>query len=91
MLRAQVLRDLGRYAEALRWASTRDPLDLDEAIYLAPWLLLQGELQERLDARHEASIAYARAVDIWKDCDPELRPRVEEARQRLEALRFAVR
>jgi adenylate cyclase len=91
MLRAQLLRDLGRYAEALRWATTREPGELDEAVYLAPRLLLEGEIQEHLDARHEASTAYARAVQLWKDCDPELRPRVVDAQRRLEALRFAAR
>jgi tetratricopeptide (TPR) repeat protein len=91
MLRAQVLRDLGRYAEALRWASTREPSEFDEPLYLAPWLLLQGELQEHLESRREASVAYTRAVQVWKDCDAELRPRIDDAERRLEALRFAVR
>jgi tetratricopeptide (TPR) repeat protein len=91
MLRAQVLRDLGRYPEALRWATTREPGELDETVYLAPWLLLEGEIQEHLDARHEAGAAYTRAVQIWKDCDPELRPRVVDAQRRLEALKFAAR
>ena len=89
MLRARVLRDLGRYPEALRWASTMDATLADQFLWLAPALLLQAELHERLGAREEASSAYARAIELWKGCDPELQPRVEEARRKLEALRVA--
>jgi tetratricopeptide (TPR) repeat protein len=87
LLRASMLRDVGRDAEALAWASTRDAHNRDQMMYLAPALLLEGELHERLGARQAAAAAYARAIELWKDCDPELRPRVEEARRKLEALR----
>ncbi|HMC35770.1 MAG TPA: hypothetical protein VKH65_15230, partial [Myxococcales bacterium] len=89
MLRARVLRDLGRYAEALRWASTVDATLGEQIIWFAPALLLQGELQELLGAREEAAAAYARVIELWKECDPELRPQLVKARQKLEAVRVA--
>ena len=36
--------------------------------------------------RRKAGHYYARFVELWKDCDPELRPQVDEARRRLAKL-----
>jgi hypothetical protein len=43
------------------------------------WLRVSGNTKS-------ATAYYARFVDLWKDCDPELRPQVDEARARLAAL-----
>jgi hypothetical protein len=55
-------------------------------IYRARLHLRRAEYYERLDQPARAAEHYAKFIDIWKDCDEELRPQVEEARARLAAL-----
>jgi hypothetical protein len=52
-----------------------------------------GRIHERLGDLHEqrgdtvkAIYYYGKLVDLWKDADPELQPRVEAARRAIEAL-----
>jgi tetratricopeptide (TPR) repeat protein len=45
-----------------------------------------GELHEGREDRERAADYYGRFIALWKDADPELRPRVAEARRRLAAL-----
>jgi tetratricopeptide (TPR) repeat protein len=45
-----------------------------------------GELYEVREDRERAADYYGRFIALWKDADPELRPRVAEARRRLAAL-----
>jgi hypothetical protein len=52
----------------------------------APARLLSAQIYERLGAADSAAVQYKRFIDLWKDCDPELRPWVEAARRALEAL-----
>jgi len=82
-LRAELLRQLGRTDEALRWYGTfaeNSPYDL---VYLAPALYWQGRLLEERGERTAARARYARFVELWKDADPELAGLVEEARGRM--------
>jgi hypothetical protein len=44
-------------------------------------------LYERKGERRKARAAYLRIVDLWKNADPELQPRVSHARERAAALR----
>ncbi|MGD2152578.1 MAG: hypothetical protein PVG79_04870 [Gemmatimonadales bacterium] len=87
LLRAESLKSLGRDEEALGWFSSLpgmlSPFDL---IYMAPAHFSQAEIHERLGRLEEAEARYARVVELWRDCDPELRPLVEEAERRLAAL-----
>jgi tetratricopeptide (TPR) repeat protein len=62
------------------WRHEIDPGELQGAF------LRLGELYERLGEREKASEYYSRFIELWKDCDPELRPRVADARRRLAAL-----
>lgn len=71
-----------------------------ERYLTSPWLFRAGydavyrgstleRLAELYDQRGDAATAaryYAEFVDLWSDADPELQPRVESARQRLQAL-----
>jgi hypothetical protein len=43
-------------------------------------------LYEQMDKPEKAADAYRRFIVAWKDADPELQDRVEQARQRLEQL-----
>jgi tetratricopeptide (TPR) repeat protein len=59
--------------------------------WLAPTLYRLGELYENAgDVRH-ATEYYGRFVDLWKGADPELQPRVVEARGRMERINKANR
>ena len=58
----------------------------DDATQLAPAHKRLGELYEQRGDRERAREHYARFVELWKDCDPELRPAVNEVKQRLKQL-----
>ncbi len=45
-----------------------------------------GALYEDRGDREKAIRHYSRLVELWSDCDPELRPRVERAVGAIEAL-----
>lgn len=76
-LRAELLRALGRDAEALPW------YDSFTGAYDTPWLaaaqLRSGEVYQRLGDRERATFHYGRFVRLWDGCDPELRPLVAQA------------
>ena len=46
-----------------------------------------GELYEAKGDRAKAESHYVRFIELWKDADPELQPRVHEVRERLVRLR----
>jgi serine/threonine-protein kinase len=79
-VRAELLNTLGRDAEALQ--AYRGIAD-----YLfhsgAPAHLRLAEIYDRRGEPEKATAHYARFVELWKDCDPEFRPLVEEARRRM--------
>jgi tetratricopeptide (TPR) repeat protein/tRNA A-37 threonylcarbamoyl transferase component Bud32 len=59
--------------------------------WLAPALFRLGELYENVgDVRH-ATEYYGRFLDLWKNADPELQPRVTDARARIDRLNRANR
>jgi hypothetical protein len=83
---AEVLHTAGREQEALRWfASLGGTSDLALS-YVAPAHLRRAEIYERLGEDEQAALHYHRFVTLWKECDPELRPLVEEAERRLARL-----
>jgi tetratricopeptide (TPR) repeat protein len=82
-MRAELLRALGRDAEALGWYAAMGEIYPYELVYLAPAHLRQGEIYEKLGQRAKAAEHYARFVELWQSCDPELRSVVEEVRRRL--------
>jgi tRNA A-37 threonylcarbamoyl transferase component Bud32 len=65
------------------WRHDR-PLD---PILLAGMHERLAELYEARGDRAHAAPHYARFIDMWKDADPELQPRVAQARRRLAQLR----
>jgi hypothetical protein len=54
--------------------------------YLAGTLKRLGELYEAKGDRQKAVSVYTRFVELWKDADPELQPKVAEVRRRLQLL-----
>jgi hypothetical protein len=80
-LRAELLRAAGRDAEALRWYETfPDPGGYD-LHYLAPAHLGRARIHERRGERALAAAQYRRVAELWAECDPELRPVVDDARR----------
>ena len=57
-----------------------------DALY-RPWVLQRaGELAAQLGRSQQAREHYAAFVDLWKNADPDLQPRVADARKRLARL-----
>ncbi len=77
--RAELLVAVGRYDDALRsYATLADNLFHSGA----PANLRMAQIYERQGEPKKAAAHYGRFAELWKDCDPEFRPLVEEARQR---------
>jgi serine/threonine-protein kinase len=58
----------------------------NDGTQLAPAHMRLGELYEQRADRDRARHHYARFVELWRECDPELRPAVTEVKQRLRQL-----
>ena len=54
--------------------------------YLAESLERLAELEDEAGNLEAAAPLYAEFVSLWEDADPELQPRVDAARQRLEEI-----
>ena len=81
-LTADVLVALDRHEEAVHWlAGFGMP---GERSYMGIRHFRMAEIYEDLDNREKAAYHYGRFVTYWRDADPELQPRVEEARRRIE-------
>jgi tetratricopeptide (TPR) repeat protein len=83
--RAELLDEMGRSEEALVWLEGFGHR-LPDLIFLAPSHLKRAEIYERLGERENAALHYKRFIQLWQDCDPELRPMVEAAERALERL-----
>jgi tetratricopeptide (TPR) repeat protein len=46
-----------------------------------------GELYDARGDRERAAAHFSAFIDLWRDADPDLRPRVEDAKRRLQILR----
>jgi hypothetical protein len=85
-LRAELNRELGNDAEALRWyAAVPDPTGYDIP-YLPGSELRRAEIHDRRGERAEAIRHYQRFIDLWRHADARLQPEVERARARLAKL-----
>jgi tetratricopeptide (TPR) repeat protein len=82
--RAELLFLLGRYDDAARWFLANQRFGGDE--WIAPRMRRLGQIEERRGNKEKAVAYHSRFIELWKDCDPELRPQVEEAQARLAGL-----
>ncbi len=89
-LRAELLKSLGRYQEALKWYGSVSETAFYDLIYLAPSHLRQGEIYEELGEQQKAIEHYTRFLELWQNCDPELQPMVDDANRRLERLKKVI-
>jgi serine/threonine protein kinase/tetratricopeptide (TPR) repeat protein len=86
-LRAEALRRSGRLEEALGWYTSLEELAPADLVYLGPVYLRKAEAYERLGRREQAREYLTRFVELWRDCDDEFRPVLEDAERRLAGLR----
>ena len=77
----QIYMELGQPAEAVNWLNT-----MWGRQYLAAAYLELGRAYEALGEMDQAVAAYAEFVEAWATADPELQPRVDAARARLEEI-----
>jgi tetratricopeptide (TPR) repeat protein len=82
-LRAELLAARGREEEALTWYGSFAEGSIYELVYLAPSHLRRAEIYERRGERERAVGHYRRFIELWRDCDPNLQPMVEEAERAL--------
>jgi tetratricopeptide (TPR) repeat protein len=87
--RAEALAALGPSTEALGWYHSFADYSLFALVYVAPGSLRSAELYERLGQPAKAAEEYARFVQLWSECDPELQPDVARARVALARVRGA--
>ncbi len=85
-LAAEILFELGRYDEAIRWYANISQIAPFEVAHRSLAYLRLGEIYDRQGDRHRAAEYYGKFVELWKDADPELQPRVEAARRAIEAV-----
>jgi len=83
-LRAELLSQLGRQEEALRWYQSGHYYP--ESVLAGPSHLRQAEIHDQLGRPEQAIEQYRRFVDLWRDADPEFRPLVESAQRTLQRL-----
>lgn len=81
--RAELLVSAGRDREALDWYANLVATSLYEIAYLGMAELRQGQIHERLGNADAAMRHYRRFIELWRECDPELRSLVETAESRL--------
>jgi tetratricopeptide (TPR) repeat protein len=87
LVTALALQELGRNDEALAWYdSIFSGLNDFNFIYQAPVHFKRAEIYESLGQPERAVEHYRRFIELLKNCDPPLRPRVEEAKRRLDTL-----
>lgn len=84
--RAEMLQRAGRLGEAVEAYSSVADYSLDGLMYLPMSHLRRGDILLQLGERQRAIAHYAKFVEMWKDCDPELRPLRLAAEKKIAAL-----
>jgi serine/threonine protein kinase/tetratricopeptide (TPR) repeat protein len=84
--RAELLHEMGRDPEAFPWFDHLVESSVFEFVYLPLSYLRKAEILDRRGDQNTASASYKAFIDLWGDCDPEIRPMVDLARRRLAAM-----
>ncbi|NNC65997.1 MAG: protein kinase [Gammaproteobacteria bacterium] len=85
-VKAELLRDAGRYEEAIQYYRSFAENSAFDTVFNAPAHRRMGEVYEKLGDPEEAATHYRRFIQLWEDADAELQPMVDDARQRLATL-----
>ncbi len=83
---AAALASDGQDDDALDWYASLGELSIPDLVYRAPAHLRQAAILEARGDSGAAAAHYRAFVALWADCDPSLRPLVDQARARLAAL-----
>ncbi len=81
--RAELLARTGRGEEAAAWYRCFAENSIYDQVYMAPGLERAGDLAGGIGDVRASERHYARFVELWSGCEPELQHRVERARARL--------
>ena len=81
--RAELLYQLGRVDEARRWYRSFTY----EFLYQAPSHYRLAQIYQALGDQRAAIQHYRKFLQTWRDCDPALRPQLQEAELELSQLR----
>jgi tetratricopeptide (TPR) repeat protein len=84
---AELLEKAGRYGESLAAYSSVGDYSTDGLIYMPTSHLRRGDIYLKLGDRERAAAHYARFVQLWKDCDPNLVPLRNAAQAKVAQLR----
>ena len=82
-LRAELLRDVGRSAEAIDTYGSVGDYSVDGLMYSGPSHLARAQIYLTLGNRVKAREHLRRFVDMWAGCDPALRPMRDAAEREL--------
>jgi tetratricopeptide (TPR) repeat protein len=77
--RAELLRAKGRGEEALGWYRGVGDNTTQELAFLGPATLAQARIQRALGRRREAAELYDQFLALWRECDPGLKPMLDQA------------
>jgi len=80
------LEEMGRHEEAIPWYASFLRGSVHDLVYVAPSLLREAAIYERVGETRCARERYGRFAAAWRDCDAELRPFLEDARAGIERL-----
>ena len=83
LMRAALLRKLGRHGEAIAWYGAIPERSVYDLIHLAATHVASSEIHRERDETESALGHDAAIVRLWRACDDDLRPPVDAARTRL--------
>jgi DNA-binding SARP family transcriptional activator/TolB-like protein len=88
-VRAELLLEEGRNAEALRWYGSFDYNDLKSTVFAVPAHFRRGQILERLGEPAQAAAHYREFLDYWRNADASLRSMTSLAEARLREISAA--
>ncbi len=87
-LRAELLNAQGLYDKAIGYYDSMT--QFHDWPYSAPSHLRRAEIYAKLGEKDRAVMHYKQFIRLWQNCDPELRPMVENAKLKLKQLESGV-
>jgi hypothetical protein len=77
--RAERLRERGSGESALGWYRGLSQNSTQELVLLGPATLAEARIQRALGRPREAARLYDAFLALWRECDPELKPMLDQA------------
>lgn len=86
-MEAELLFSLNRFAEAIPLYNSFAEYSFYDLIFLSPSQRRLGQIYEQTGQPELAIEHYRRFTELWRECEPEFRPQLEEVQNRLAALK----